>query len=121
MEASAASGSAAAAVQLAAEQAAAAVQQATEAAAAADHLQSAAEEAAAKATAAMQNQVAVQAAADQHQLALAAVAVVPPSRALFVRQGRPAPGTPVGGLLEGASGARERSKTPPSMQMDIGC
>ena len=89
--------------------------------AAAVYHQSAAEEAATKATAAMKNQVAVQAAADQHQLALAAAAAVPPSRALFVRQGRPAPGTPVGGLLEGASGARQRSKTPPSMQMDIGC
>ncbi len=114
--AAATSESAAAAVQLAAEPAAAAVQQATEAAEAAVYHQSAAEEAAAKATAAMKNQVAVQAAADQHQLSLVAAAAVPPPRALPVRQGRAAPGTPVGGLLEGASGARDRSKTLVGMQ-----
>ena len=113
------------AVQSAAVQAAAAVQQATEAAATAVHHQAAAAEAAAEATAAMQNQAAVQAAAEQHQLALVAAAVVPPPRALPARQapsGRAAPGTPVGGLLEGASGARQRSKTPPGMQRNsIGC
>ena len=116
---------AAAAVQSAAVQAAAAVQQATEAAATAALHQATAADAAAKATAAIQNQAAVQAKAEQHQLALAGAAAVPPPRALPVRQalpGRAAPGTPVGGLLEGASGARDRSKTPPSMQRNsIGC
>ncbi len=106
--------------QAAAELAATALQQATEAAAAAYH-KAAAENAAAKAAAAVQNQAAVQAAADQHQAEVLAAAAVP-----LTRQGPPgraAPGTPVGQLLDAASGSgRERSKTPPSMQTNrIGC
>jgi hypothetical protein len=80
----------------------------------------------AAATAAAQRQsVAEAAAAVQHQAELeasAASAAVVPTRPLPARPRTAAPGTPVGGLLEGAGGARDRSKTPPGGHNNgIGC